>query len=99
MSTGRQEQDLRALLLDQLPHPAAPVYGEVVHDHYLAGPQCRAQELSEVEPQGRAVSEDPSMLGDGPIPPSSEIEEISVTFLPQLRGAEPPALRPLGALP
>jgi hypothetical protein len=43
--------------------------------------------------------EDPSMLSDGPIPPSSEIEEISVTFLPQLRGAEPMALRPLGALP
>jgi hypothetical protein len=34
------------------------------------------------------VSEDPSMLMDGPIP-SALIEEISVTFLPQFLGAFP----------
>jgi len=48
-----------------------------------------------IEDGGRQTA---SMLKDGPIPPSSVIEEISVTFLPQLRGAEPRALWPLGAL-
>jgi hypothetical protein len=43
------------------------------------------------------VSEDPSMLIEAPTP-SREIEEISVTFLPQFLGALPRALSPLGAL-
>jgi hypothetical protein len=44
------------------------------------------------------VSDGPSMLIDGPIP-SKVIEEMRVTFLPQLLGALPRALSPLGALP
>ena len=43
------------------------------------------------------MSEDPSMLIEGPTP-SKEIEEISVTFLAQFLGALPRALFPLGAL-
>jgi hypothetical protein len=45
-----------------------------------------------------SVSDDPSMLMDGPIP-SKLIDEISVTFLPQFLGALPCDLSPLGALP
>ncbi len=37
-------------------------------------------------PNEESVSEDPPMLIDGPIP-STLIEEISVTFLPQFLGA------------
>ena len=45
------------------------------------------------------MSDDPSMLMDGPIP-CKLIEEISVTFLPQFLGALPCDLSPpLGALP
>ena len=42
------------------------------------------------------MSEDPSMLTDGPTP-SGVMDEISVTFLPQFLGAFPWALPPLGA--
>src|SRR5215216_6215257 len=45
-----------------------------------------------------SVSDEPSMLIDGPIP-SKVIEQMSVTFLPQFLGALPRALSPLGALP
>ena len=45
-----------------------------------------------------SVSDEPSMLIDGPIP-SKLIEEMRVTFLPQFLGALPRALSPLGALP
>lgn len=44
-----------------------------------------------------SVSEDPSMLIEGPIP-SKVIEEMSVTFFPQFLGAFPYALSPFGAL-
>ena len=44
------------------------------------------------------MSEEPSMLIDGPIP-ESVTEEMRVTFLPQFLGAFPCALSPLGALP
>jgi hypothetical protein len=39
------------------------------------------------------------MLNEGPTPSGKEIDEISVTFLPQFLGASPRALSPLGALP
>ncbi|MGG7382783.1 hypothetical protein ACQ7B2_29920, partial [Escherichia coli] len=44
-----------------------------------------------------SVSDEPSMLMEGPIP-SDVIEERRVTFLPQFLGAFPRALPPLGAL-
>lgn len=45
------------------------------------------------------MSEDPSMLSDGPIPSTVIVEEMSVTtFLAQFLGALPCALSPLGAL-
>ena len=83
---GRQVEKRAASLLDELAHPRTFVRREVVHHHYLPRFQFGSKAPLHISLEdGLRVA--PSTARDGPIPERLMLAK-SVTFAPQLRGAE-----------